>query len=159
MNREDGRMGRKSPVQDTLSETVIGAALDVHTMLGAGLLESAYEECLCHELTLRRIGFSRQASLPLDYKGIRLDCGYRIDILIPNALIVEIKSVDKLLPVHQAQLITYLRLTGISTGLLINFNVPHLRQGIRRLKAAREAGITPSRPPILPVKSPSGVVR
>ena len=122
-------------IKDKLTEEVIGAAMQVHSHLGAGLLESAYEECLCHELALRDLPFRRQVSLPINYKGLHLDCGYRIDVLVEDKLIIEVKSVERLLPVHQAQLITYLKVTGIQTGLLINFNVAHLRQGIRRLHA------------------------
>lgn len=114
-------------IDDPLTEQVLGAALEVHTRLGAGLLESVYEECLCHELALRGLGFRRQVSLPIEYKGTRLD------LFLPGSLIVEIKSVERLLPLHQAQLITYLKLTGTPIGLLINFNVVHLKQGIRRL--------------------------
>ena len=122
-------------IKDKLTEEVIGAAMEVHSHLGAGLLESAYEECLCHELALRDLPFRRQVSLPINYKGLHLDCGYRIDVLVEDKLIIEVKSVERLLPVHQAQLITYLKVTGMQTGLLINFNVAHLRQGIRRLHA------------------------
>ena len=120
-------------IDDPLTEQVLGAALEVHTRLGPGLLESVYEECLCHELAIRGLGFRRQVSLPIEYKGTRLDCGYRLDLFLPGSLIVEIKSVERLLPLHQAQLITYLKLTGTPIGLLINFNVVHLKQGIRRL--------------------------
>jgi GxxExxY protein len=127
-------------IRDPVTAVVIQAAMEVHSALGAGLLESAYEECLCHELSLRNLAFERQVSVPIAYKGIRLDCGYRLDILIPGYLIIEIKATERLLPIHQAQLITYLRLTGIPTGLLINFNVPHLRQGIRRLSNALLSG-------------------
>jgi GxxExxY protein len=132
--------------------------MEVHSILGAGLLESAYEEALCHELSLRGIPFQRQASFPVLYKGVKLDCGFRADILIPGRLIVEIKSVERLLPVHQAQLITYLRLSEIFTGLLINFNVAHLRQGLRRLKANMTfpGRVLPSSPPFLPVKQSAG---
>jgi GxxExxY protein len=96
------------------------------------LLESAYEECLCRELSLRQVPFERQRSLPVAYKGLRLDCGYRIDLLVADAVVVELKAVRELLPIHEAQLLTYLKLGGWKAGLLINFNVPVLRQGIRR---------------------------
>lgn len=112
---------------------IIGAAIDVHRVLGPGLLESAYEECLSRELTLRQVPFERQRPLPLEYKGLKLDCAYRLDLLVDNAIVVEIKAVDKLEPIHDAQLLTYLRLGGWKAGLLINFNVPVLKQGIRRL--------------------------
>jgi GxxExxY protein len=113
--------------------TVIGAAIEVHRALGPGLLESAYEECLCRELSLRKIPFERQRSLPVKYKGVSLDCGYRLDLLIADQVVVEVKAVEKLLPIHEAQLLTYLRLGGWKVGLLLNFNVPVLKQGIRRL--------------------------
>ena len=115
-----------------ITETIIGAAIEVHRALGPGLLESAYEECLCRELSLRGIPFERQRSLPVEYKGLRLDCGYRLDLLVADTVVVEIKAVESLLPIHEAQLLTYLRLGGWKVGLLINFNVAVLRQGIRR---------------------------
>jgi GxxExxY protein len=118
---------------DPITALVIGAAIEVHRVLGPGLLESAYEECLCHELSLRSIAFQRQLVLPVDYKGVRLDCGYRLDIVLPGKLVIEIKAVEALAPIHDAQLLTYLKLSGIRTGLLLNFNVPLLRDGIRRL--------------------------
>ena len=120
--------------RDTLTERVIGAAIEVHRELGPGLLESAYEECLCHELTLKGLSFVRQISLPVSYKELKLDCGYRLDIVVENQLVLELKSVETLLPVHEAQLLTYLKLSGISTGLLMNFNVPVLKSGLRRMK-------------------------
>jgi GxxExxY protein len=115
-----------------MTEAVIGAAMEVHRALGPGLLESAYQECLCRELTVRGIPFERQRPLPLEYKGIRLECGYRLDLLVAGMLVIEVKSVEALAPVHEAQLLTYLRLGGWKVGLLINFNVPLLKQGIRR---------------------------
>ena len=96
------------------------------------MLESAYEECLCHELQLREIPFKRQLPLPVRYKGVNLDCGYRLDLLVADAVVVEIKSVEQLLPIHDAQLLTYLKLGGWQMGLLLNFNVPILKKGIRR---------------------------
>ena len=119
--------------RDPLTEIVIGSAIEVHRHLGPGLLESVYEECLCRELTLRGIEFNRQVQLPLEYKGVSLECGFRLDILIPEKLIIELKTVEKIMPIHEAQLLTYLKLTSIPTGLLINFNVPVLRHGIRRM--------------------------
>jgi GxxExxY protein len=116
-----------------LTGAVIGAAIEVHKIIGPGLLESTYEVCLCHELRLRKISFEKQIELPVEYKGTRLDIGYRLDIIIAGKLILELKACDKLLPIHEAQLLTYLRLTGIKTGLLINFNVPVLKDGIKRL--------------------------
>ncbi len=118
---------------NTLTGQIIGAAIEVHKNLGPGLLESAYEECLCHELTLRKLAYKRQLPLPVKYKGLRLDCGYRIDMLVENLVILELKSVEKLEPIHEAQLLTYLKLAGIKVGLLINFNVSVLKNGIKRL--------------------------
>jgi GxxExxY protein len=112
---------------------VIGAAIEVHRILGPGLLESVYEECLCRELMLRNVPFERQKELPLQYKGVEIDCGYRLDIVVDGALVLEVKACNGLEPVHEAQLLTYLRLTGLRIGLLINFNVPVLKEGIRRL--------------------------
>ena len=119
--------------RNELSGKVIGAAIEVHKILGPGLLESAYEECLCHELELRAIPFERQKELPLEYKGVALDCGYRLDLVVANKLILELKTCEALEPIHEAQLLTYLKLTGIKLGLLINFNVPVLKEGIKRL--------------------------
>jgi GxxExxY protein len=118
---------------DPITEAIIGAAIEVHRALGPGLLESAYEECLYHELKLRGIPVERQISLPLKYKGIALDCSYRIDLLVKNEVVVELKAVDTFLPIHEAQVLTYLRLGGWRRGLLLNFNVDYLRYGIRRL--------------------------
>jgi len=115
-----------------ITTAIIGAAIEVHRALGPGLLESAYEECLCRELTLRQIPFE-QRPLPIKYKGLELDAGYRLDLLVAERVIVELKAVETLLPIHEAQLLTYLRLGGWKVGLLINFNVPVLKQGIRRL--------------------------
>lgn len=116
-----------------LTGEVIGAAIEVHRSLGPGLLESAYEECTCHELYLRKVPLRRQVPLPVEYKGVKLDCGYRLDIVVPGQLIVELKACQELLPIHEAQLLTYLRLSGIKYGLLINFNVPVLKDGIKRI--------------------------
>lgn len=116
-----------------ITQAIIGSAIEVHRVLGPGLLESAYEQCLCQELASRDITFERQRELPVHYKGSRLDCGYRLDLLVANQVVVEIKAIDALLPIHEAQMLTYLRLGGWKVGLLINFNVPVLKQGIRRL--------------------------
>ena len=116
-----------------LTEAIIGAAIEVHKQTGAGLLESSYERCLCHELELRGIPFECQKQLPLKYKGIEVECGYRIDLLVCGAVVVEIKSVEKVLPIHEAQLLTYLRLGGWKVGLIINFDVEVLRLGIKRI--------------------------
>ena len=115
-----------------VTEQIIGAAIEVHKALGPGLLESAYEECLCHELALRSVAFERQRPLPVEYKGTRLDCGYRLDLLVAGSVVVEIKAVECIEPIHEAQLLTYLRLGGWRVGLLLNFNVPVLKDGIRR---------------------------
>jgi len=119
--------------ENQLSEAIIGGAIEVHRELGPGLLESAYEQCLCHELSLRGVAFRRQVDLPVEYKGVKLDCGYRMDIVVEGLVVVELKAVDALLPLHQAQLLTYLRLSKRSLGLLINFNVPLLKEGIKRI--------------------------
>jgi GxxExxY protein len=115
-----------------ITDAVIGAAIEVHKKLGPGLLESAYKECLTREFILREINFEREKPLPLEYKGIRLECGYRLDFLIEKLVVVEIKSVDALNSIHESQLITYLRLGEWKIGLLINFNVEKLTNGIRR---------------------------
>jgi GxxExxY protein len=116
-----------------LTGSVIGSAVEVHRALGPGLLESVYEKCLCHELTLQGIHFERQQPLPVKFKGVMLDCGYRLDLIVSDAVVVEIKSVETILPVHEAQILTYLKLGGWSVGLLINFNVPVLKDGIKRI--------------------------
>ena len=115
-----------------ITEQIIGAAIEVHQVLGPGLLESAYEECLCHELKLRGLSFERQRPLPVEYKGIELECSYRLDLLVENVIVVEIKAVSAIEPIHEAQLLTYLRIGGWRIGLLVNFNVPVLKNGIRR---------------------------
>jgi GxxExxY protein len=116
-----------------LTKEIIGAAIEVHKALGPGLLESAYAECLCQELELRNIPFQRERPRPLDYKGIRVDCGYRLDLLVADKVVVEVKAVEAILPIHLAQTLTYLKLGGWQVGLLINFNVPVLKDGIRRV--------------------------
>jgi GxxExxY protein len=116
-----------------LSDVTIGAAIEVHRYLGPGLLESSYHACLCRELELRGIAYDSQVALPLQYKGVQISKGYIIDLLIESSLVVEIKSVDKLLPIHSAQLITCMRLQGMSSGLLMNFNVHLLPHGIKRM--------------------------
>ena len=117
---------------DRLSNRVIGCALEVHRALGPGLLESTYEQCLGHELSLSGIPFRLQWPLPVIYKGIKLDCGYRVDLFVDNELIVELKSVDKITGIHKAQLLTYMKLSEVKVGLLINFNVEILKAGIKR---------------------------
>ena len=115
-----------------LTRAVIGAAIEVHRSLGPGLLESAYQECLARELQLRQIPFERERPLPLTYKGLRLECGYRVDLLIAGKVVVEVKAIEAIAPIHEAQLLTYLQLGGWHVGLLINFNVVVLKNGIRR---------------------------
>src|SRR5271169_1516160 len=118
--------------KDSRTGPIIGAAIEVHRHLGPGLLESAYEECLCHELHLLGLAFERQVALPVLYKGLQIDCGYKIDLIVEKEVILELKSVEKILPVHEAQLLTYVKLVSKRVGLLINFNVPLLTQGILR---------------------------
>ncbi len=118
---------------EDLTSRIIASAIEVHKYLGPGLLESTYEECLCHELKLNGLGCERQKTLPLQYKGLQLDNCFRIDILVENLVVVEVKSVEKVLPVHEAQLLTYLRLSEVKLGLLINFNSALLKDGIKRL--------------------------
>lgn len=115
-----------------ITEAVIGAAIEVHRTLEPGLLESAYTQCLCHELRLRELPFVLEKELPVHYKGLKLDCGYRVDIVVADAVVVEVKAVERLGPIHDAQLLTYLKLGGWKVGLLINFNVAVLRDGIKR---------------------------
>jgi GxxExxY protein len=115
-----------------ITDAIIGAAIEVHRHLGPGLLESAYEHCLRYELAERGISFSSQVELPVVYKGVALDCGYKMDLLVGDEVVVELKSVELLLPVHEAQLLTYLRLRGKRVGLIINFNVAKLKDGIVR---------------------------
>ncbi|MBI4569523.1 MAG: GxxExxY protein [Planctomycetes bacterium] len=119
-------------VNEDLTSAIIGAAIEVHRALGPGLLESAYQACFCHELTLRGMNFTAQLGLPLEYKGVKLDCGYRTDVIVEGKVVVEIKAVEAVAPVHQAQLLTYLRLTGCRVGLLLNFFVPVMKDGVFR---------------------------
>jgi len=119
--------------ENEISGKIIGAAIEVHRKLGPGLLESAYEECLCCEMALRGIKFERQVPLPLNYKGVDLDCGYRLDLLVEDKVIVELKSVETLEPIHEAQMLTYLKFRNAWLGLIINFNVIMLKDGVRRL--------------------------
>jgi GxxExxY protein len=118
--------------QDPRTAAIIGAAIEMHRQLGPGLLESAYEQCLCHELHLCGIPFMCQVDLPVSYKGLKLDCGYKIDVVVNDEVIVELKSIERILPVHEAELLTYLKLSGKKVGLLINFNSSLLTQGIIR---------------------------
>ena len=147
MTQGDGETRR---FHDDLSEKIIGAFIEVHRHLGPGLLESAYEQCVCHELSLLGLLFERQRALPVAYKGVLLNCGYRLDIVVAGRLIVEIKAVERLLPIHKAQVLTYLKLTKLDTGLLVNFNVPVLKDGLRRLTRKRTCPVV-SPSPRLPV--------
>jgi len=119
-------------LEKDLTEQIIGAAIEVHRALGPGLLESAYMHCLGRELSLRNLPFEREKALPVSYKGVDLDCGYRIDFIVDSKVIVELKAVEQLHPIHEAQLLTYIRLAACRVGLLINFNVPLLKRGIVR---------------------------
>lgn len=125
--------GKAEEELNELSGRILGAAVEVHKILGPGLLESAYEEALCHELTLRGVSFERQKSVPVVYKGMNLSCGYRLDLLVENKIVVELKAVKQIEPIFEAQLLTYLRQLNLWLGLLLNFNVPVLKQGIRRV--------------------------
>lgn len=119
--------------EDSLSNQIIGAAIEVHRQLGPGLLESAYEACLAFEFSQRQIAFERQKPVPVIYKGISLDCGFKLDLVVEGLVIVELKAVDSLAPIHAAQTLTYLKLTGCKLGLLLNFNVIQMRSGIKRV--------------------------
>ncbi|HUW50551.1 MAG TPA: GxxExxY protein [Sulfuricella sp.] len=127
------RRGAETQRENFLTGLIIGCAIEVHKELGPGLLESAYEQCLCHELLLQGVGFERQVSLPVVYKGIKLDCGYLMDLVVEGEIVVELKTVEKILPIHEAQLLTYLKLYHRPVGLLVNFNVPVLKSGIKRI--------------------------
>ncbi len=123
-----------------LTHRILQAAYEVHSVLGPGLLESAYEACLCHELVANGLDVRRQVELPVTYKDLRLDAGFRIDVLVNEAVVIELKAVEKLLPIHEAQVLTYLKLSGKEIGLLLNFNTVSLKQGIKRL------ALTPTSP-------------
>jgi GxxExxY protein len=119
--------------EDELSNVIIGAAIDVHRHLRPGLLETAYQQCLARELSLRNIAFETEKAIPVKYKGVNLDCGYRLDFMVEDKVILELKAVEKLLPIHDAQMLTYLKLTGSKLGILLNFNAPVMRDGIKRV--------------------------
>ena len=119
--------------EDKFSKEIIGAAIEVHRYLGPGLLESAYEECLCRELAICGLTFERQKPLAVSYKGLKLDCGYRLDVVVGGLVILELKAVDQIEPIHEAQLLTYLKLSDLKLGILINFNVPLLKDGLKRI--------------------------
>ncbi len=118
---------------DRVAQQIVDAGFQVHQSLGPGLLESAYEECLAHELTQRDVAFERQVSLPISYKGLRLDAGYRMDLLVARCIVVEVKAVEAVQPIHQAQIMTYLKLSGHRLGFLMNFNVRLFKYGVRRV--------------------------
>ena len=128
---------------DPLTEAIIAAAIEVHRHLGAGLLESVYEECLCRELHLRGLAFERQRPVPVVYKGVTLECGHRRDVVVEGCVLLELKNVEVLQRLHVAQVLTYLKLLSLDVGLLINFNVPTLRQGIRRLTRNHKTSLSP----------------
>ena len=127
-----GTETRRKLIHEGLTDQIIGAAIEVHRELGPGLLESAYEECLCHELHLRNLPFQRQVPLPVAYKGVALDCGYRIDIMVADSVVVELKCLEHILAVHEAQLLTYLKMTKKRVGLILNFHVATMARGIVR---------------------------
>lgn len=134
MNETQRHRGTEKNFFDSdLTETIIGCAIEVHRALGPGLLESVYEECLCYELQLKGLNIERQKILPIAYKEVKLEAGYRLDLVVEGKVIVELKCIEKLMPVHEAQIMTYLRLTRIKTGLLINFFTPVLKDGIKRI--------------------------
>jgi GxxExxY protein len=120
-------------IYEELTGDIRGAATEVHKELGPGLLESTYEECMCRELNLRGLEFQRQLPLAVVYKGVELDCGYRLDLVVEDKVVLELKSVEEITPLHQAQLLTYLRLSGKKVGLLMNFNTPLMKDGILRM--------------------------
>ncbi|WP_146647450.1 GxxExxY protein [Labilithrix luteola] len=125
--------GRKGGRFEDGTEQIIGALIEVHRCLGPGLLESTYEACVCAELSARGLPFERQRPIPVVYKGVRVECGYRLDLIVGDGVLVELKAVERLLPIHEAQVITYLRLAELSVGLLVNFNATVLRTALRRL--------------------------
>ena len=145
MNPADS-IKRWSVNNDPLTHRIIGAAIEVHRLLGPGLLESTYEECLCLELTILGIPFERQVPLPIVYKSMTLLRAYKPDLLVDNAVIVELKTVERILPVHEAQILTYLRLSGLERGLLLNFNSVPLKSGIRRLNKSICSPVFPLSP-------------
>ena len=150
MQQEDRKGGS---FQDG-TEQVIGGIIEVHRALGPGLLESAYEACLCAELALRKMRFERQRAIPIRYKGVLGDCGYRVDLIVEEQILLELKSVERLLPIHEAQVVTYLRLANLPVGLLVNFNVSMLRTGLRRLTREHPKTFRPSDLPVHPKIDP-----
>jgi len=158
MNRVDSAKGWKAN-DDPLTHRIIGVAIEVHRLLGPGLLESTYEECLCFELTLLSIPFDRQIPLPIVYKSMTLPRAYKPDLLVDKAVIVELKTVEKILPVHEAQMLTYLRLSGLDRGLLLNFNSVPMKAGIRRLNKSNSSPVSQVSPvsPISACPAKSGI--
>lgn len=146
MAQEGRKLGRFGDGTDE----VIGALIEVHRHLGPGLMESAYEACLCAELSERRLKFERQRPLPISYKSVHLDCGYRLDLVVEDRILLELKAVERLLPIHEAQVITYLRLSRLPVGLLVNFNVTALRNGLRRLTPDHPKSFRSSALPVQP---------
>ena len=142
------RGGAEAQRGNEITENVIGAAVRIHRALGPGLLESAYEECLCYELSKSGLRFERQKPLPVKYENVKLDCGYRLDLVVEETVIIELKCVEAFLPIHEAQLLTYLKLSSLDLGLLINFNVPVLREGLKRV-VLNFPSSAPSAPPRL----------
>ena len=140
--------GRKGGRFEDGTQNVIGALIEVHRGLGPGLLESAYEACLCEELALRGLRFARQQPLSVEYKGMHVECGYRLDVVVEQTILLELKAVDRLLPIHEAQVVTYLRLGRFAVGLLVNFNVSVLKAGIRRLTPDPPQTFRPSALPV-----------
>ncbi|MDQ2644682.1 MAG: GxxExxY protein [Myxococcota bacterium] len=133
MQQEDRKGGRREEFVGDGSREVIAACIDVHRLLGPGLLESAYRTCLARELSIRGLQFERERPVRVTYKGVEAEAAYRIDFVVLDRLLIEVKSVERLLPVHHAQVFTYLKLTGLPTALLVNFNATTLREGLRRL--------------------------
>ncbi|MBL0224424.1 MAG: GxxExxY protein [Geobacteraceae bacterium] len=131
MNKHRGTENTEG--KNSITEKIIGAAIEVHKSLGPGLLESVYETCLCHELQLLGLSFERQKALPVIYKGIRLEAGLRIDIIVEGTVVVELKCVENIVPIHESQLLTYMRLSGLSTGLILNFYTSRMTDGIKRM--------------------------
>ena len=149
---ETNRRGAETRREDNLTEGIIGCAIEVHKALGPGLLESAYEECLCFELAQNGYRLERQVPLPVVYKGITLDCGYKMDVVVDDFVVLELKTVEKILPIHEAQLLTYLKLYRRQLGLLLNFNVPVLKDGVKRLVNNYKEASQPQRLSVSAVK-------
>jgi len=135
LTTESPEVTEKEEESSSLTGKIIGAAIDIHRALGPGLLESAYEACLIYELRLRKLKVESQKSMPIFYKDVMLDCGYRVDLIVEDQVIVEVKSVSSLASIHAAQLLSYLKLSDCKLGLLINFNVQYLKEGIRRMRS------------------------